>query len=142
MLIGQYRSKLTEKNRVAVPKRFREELGDDLVIAKWYEGCLVMVDKDGWQRLLERLVGNTKFVIEPVRDIDRFVLGSAFDISLDSQGRFVLPDILSEYSQINSEAVFLGLGDRIEVWSDEKWSEVESGAEEKASRAIERIAKR
>ena len=116
MIIGQYRSKLTENNRVAVPKRFRKELGHELVIAKWYESCLVMVDKKGWKKLLERLVGRTNLIISPVRDIDRFVLASAFDVILDSQGRFVLPDVLGEYADIKIDVGFLGVGDRIEIW--------------------------
>ncbi|OGM58327.1 hypothetical protein A3A75_04840 [Candidatus Woesebacteria bacterium RIFCSPLOWO2_01_FULL_39_10] len=142
MLIGQYTSKLTDKKRIAVPKKFREELGTEIIIARWYENCLILVTKPNWQKLIGRLIGETKIIISPVRDIDRFILGSAFEIVLDRQGRFVLPDILVSYAEITDEVTFLGLGDRVELWSQGKWQELEKVAEKKASIAIESLAKK
>lgn len=141
MLIGQYTSKLTDKKRIAIPKKLREQLGERLIIAQWYEGCLVLVSFENWQRLLERLTGPAGIITEPVREIDRFVLGSAFEITTDSQGRFVVPEILLEYAKIKTEVVFVGLGDRIEVWSLENWLKVREVAQKKATEAIEKIAK-
>src|SRR4030042_935472 len=141
MLIGQYTSKLTDKERIAIPKKFREELGEELIIAKWYENCLVLVSYKTWQNLLKRLTGKVELVTEPIRDIDRFILGSAFEIRLDGQGRFVLPEVLREYSGIDDEVIFIGLGDRVEVWPSQKWKQIEGDLEKRASEAIERIAK-
>lgn len=141
MLVGQYKSKLTEKDRISVPKKIRDELGDELVIARWYENCLVLVSKDGWASLLKRLAGENNFITSPVRDIDRFILASGFEIDLDGQGRFVVPDILKEHSSIKEEVIFIGLGDRVEIWSKENWNEVEKNIQEKADKAIEKIAK-
>lgn len=140
MLIGQYTSRLTDKNRISVPKRIRDELGNELIIAKWYEGCLVMVSRQGWLELVKRLVGGQKLITSPVRDIDRFIFGSAFEAGIDSQGRFVLPEELRLYADVKSEVTFIGLGERVEVWSIERWRELEENAEKKANQAIEKIA--
>jgi len=142
MLVGQYTSKLTDKDRVSVPKKFREELGTELILAKWYENCLVLVDKDNWRKLIRKLIGITKLVISPVRDIDRFILGSAYDLKLDKQGRFIVPEKLLEYAEIKDEVVFVGLNDRVEIWSQDNWRQLEEGAEERASLAVEKIAKK
>jgi len=142
MLIGQYSSKLTDKNRIAVPKKIRDEVGDEMVIAKWYEGCLVLVSKEKWQNLINRLVGFGKIIISPVRDIDRFIMASAFEVSLDRQGRFVLPEELRKYANVLDEVVFIGLGDRVEIWAIEAWSKLEEISESKAAAAIEKIAKK
>lgn len=141
MLIGQYSSKLTDNKRISVPKKIRDELGDEMVVAKWYEGCLVLVSKENWQKLINRLIGKETIVISPVRDIDRFILASAFEVSLDGQGRFVIPENLMTYAGVVSEVAFVGLGDRVEVWAQEKWQELEKNAEEKAATAIEKLAK-
>ncbi|OGM12618.1 hypothetical protein A2V80_02260 [Candidatus Woesebacteria bacterium RBG_16_39_8b] len=141
MLIGQYLSKLTDKNRLAVPKKIRDEVGDKFIVAKWYEGCLVLVSVDEWQDLVNRLVGPGKIIISPVRDIDRFIMASAFEINLDSQGRFVLPEDLKRYAEVTSEVIFIGLGDRVEIWAQDSWRKLEENSEEKASLAIEKIAK-
>ena len=141
MLIGQYYTRLTEKGRCALPKKFRSQLGDKAIIAKWYEGCLVLVSKEKWDELKLRLTGEAKLVISPVRDIDRFIMASAFEIGLDSQGRFVLPESLIDYAGIQDEVVFAGLGDRVEIWDLDNWRDLEKMAESKAHQAIELIAK-
>lgn len=141
MLIGQYVSKLTEKDRIAVPKKIRQELGEDLIIARWYEKCLVLVSKDAWQRLLKRLIGTANLITSPVRDVDRFILGLAFEIKLDNQGRFIMPKALLDYANIKQEMVFVGLYDRVEIWASEEWEKLEAEVEKKAAKAVEKISK-
>lgn len=141
MLIGQYFSKLTDKERISVPKKFRVELGENLIIARWYEECLVLVSVDGWEKLLERLGGISGKVTTPIRDVDRFILGSAYEINLDKQGRFIVPDLLKTYSGIIGDVTFVGLGDRVEVWASDRWKLIEENVRVKAEEAIERIAK-
>jgi MraZ protein len=107
MLIGQYKSKLTDKDRVSVPKKIRKELGEKLIISRWYENCLVLVSKEGWEILIKRLTGKKGLITSPVRDIDRFILASGFEIELDGQGRFVMPPTLKEHASLVEEIVFL-----------------------------------
>jgi MraZ protein len=142
MIIGQFTSKLTDKERLSVPKKFRNELGDNLVIARWYENCLVLVSKSGWEALLTRLGGTKDKVILPVRDLDRFVLGLAFELELDKQGRFIIPEILKSYAQIKDDVVFVGLLDRVEIWSNDNWNKYEDSIRERAEIAIEKLAKK
>ena len=141
MLIGQYASKLTDKNRISVPKKFRGEIGEDLIVARWYENCLVLVSRKYWEVFLKRLSGTEGSITSPVRKIDRFILGSAYEVELDKQGRFIVPEALLKYADIKSEVVFVGLRDRIEIWSSDKWKELESQVQQEATEAIESIAK-
>lgn len=141
MLIGQYSSKLTEGSRVAVPKKIRDELGAEMIIAKWYEGSLILVSQKKWHDLVVRLTGSETLITSPVRDIDRFIYGSAYEVILDGQGRFVIPEILINYAGLTTDIEFIGLGDRIEIWSSQKWSELEMVAEAKAAEAIENISR-
>lgn len=140
MLIGQYTSKLTDNNRVSIPAKLRSDLGDRIIIAKWYEQCLVLVSQQNWESLIRRLVGQERLIISPVRDIDRFIYGSAYQIEIDRQGRFVLPESLIDYAGIEQEVVFVGLQDRVEIWSEVTWKDLESTAESKASEAIEKLS--
>jgi MraZ protein len=140
MLVGQFISKLTDKDRLAVPKKIRQELGEELVVARWYEKCLVLVSVQTWRNLLKRLVGNPGLVISPVRDIDRFIYGLAYEIKLDGQGRFILPKLLIDYAKIKTDVVFVALGDRVEIWSNEEWDKLEGEVEQRAAKAIEKIA--
>ena len=142
MIIGQFNSKLTDKERVSVPKKLRDELGDELVLARWYENCLILVSSSNWKRLLKRLGGTSERITSPIRDIDRFILGLAYEVDLDRQGRFILPDLLKGYARIRNEVVFVGLLDRVEIWSVENWREYEDSIRGKAEKAIEKLARR
>lgn len=114
---------LSDARRVAVPKKFLKELGENPVLAKWYEDCLILVSSNFWERLLSRLTGGAKAVDLGVRDIERFILGSAFETEPDEQGRIIIPEILANYANLGKETVFVGLGDRIEIWSKAAWDE-------------------
>lgn len=123
MIIGSYSLNLGDKRRVAVPKKFLAELGTKPILAKWYENCLVLVSEEFWDQLLSRLTGGRKTVGIGVRDIERFILGSAFEVEPDRQGRIIIPEILAEYAEFKKEIVFVGLGDRVEIWSKQVWDE-------------------
>jgi MraZ protein len=140
MFIGQYPGILSVKRRLAVPKKFRDELGKKLVVAKWYEGCLVVISVPKWNALLDRLTGVSKVITSPVRDTDRFILGSAFEVEPDDQGRIVIPEALTQYAHIKTNITFLGLGDRIEIWDQGKWTEREKYISENASEMVEKLA--
>ena len=140
MLIGNYSSNLTSGRRVAIPKKFREEIGKKIIIAKWYEGCLVVSKIDKWREIMDLLTGRASVITAPVRDTDRFVMGSAFELEADAQGRVILPQQLVEYGGLKSEVLFVGLGNRVEIWAKEEWERRESYLSEKASEMVEKLA--
>ncbi len=122
MLIGEYRSKVGEKKRVSLPKKFREELGEDLILTRGYENALVLVNKSMWSTVAKEVM-NGSFINKNIRDTSRFLVGGAKEIQTDSQGRFVIPESLYEYAEISDEVVFIGLANWIEIWSRDKWNE-------------------
>jgi MraZ protein len=125
MLIGEYTSKLQEKNRVAMPKKFRSEIGEKIIITKGYENCLILVPENRWELIIKDIT-NRPFTITSARDTSRFILGSASEVILDDQGRFVIPQALISHAYLESEVSFLGLVSWIEVWSSSKWKEREN----------------
>lgn len=141
MLIGSYLGLLGEKRRTAVPKRFLDELGEKLVVAKWYDGCLVLVSEGFWEALLKRLTGGSRVASLGVRDIERFILGSAFEVTPDNQGRIIIPEILAGFAGLENELVFLGLGDRVEIWGRKIWEERAGKIAETTRDYIENLAK-
>lgn len=141
MVLGQYVTKFSSKGRVALPKKFRDELGEKLIVARWYEGCLVVVGEEGWSVLLNKLTGKLDRITHPVRDTDRFILGSAFEIEVDGQGRFVVPPTLRTYADLKEEVVFLGLGNRVELWDKVAWMEHERKLSTEASQLVEEMSR-
>lgn len=122
MLIGEYESRMTQKNRIAVPKRIRSALTGDLVVSRGYEGCLILLDKERWMNLVG-LIGKEPILNLSVRDTRRFILGGAQFVDLDSQGRFVVSASLISFAELQEEVMFIGLEDWVEIWSRSKWEE-------------------
>ncbi len=122
MIIGQYHAKISPKGRIAFPKRFREVLGDNLVVTVGYESSLMIVAAKDWQSLVET-TQDKPFIFGSARDTNRFLLGEASEVVLDEQGRFVLPAYLREYAKMAEEVVFLGLNRYVEVWDKKVWEE-------------------
>ena len=122
MLIGEFRTKLGEKNRIAVPKKFRAEIGNNLIVTQGYEQCLVIVSQSQWKELVGELE-QLPFTNNVLRDTARFLIGGAVEADLDGQGRFVLPENLREFAGISDEVVFLGLARWVEIWDKNKWVE-------------------
>ena len=140
MLIGSYTQKVGPRYRVALPAKFRRILGKKIILTRGYEGCLLIIPDKSWQELLSS-VAEGPFVSRAVRDTTRFLLGSAFEIELDDQGRFVLPEALRTYAEIEKEAVFAGLGRWVEIWDGGRWVERQKYLDKRGSALAERLAK-
>ena len=76
MLLGQYESKIGDKHQVGLPKKFREVLGERLIITKGFENCLIIVSENNWKTLLEGTEGKP-FISKSAREMQRFLLGNA-----------------------------------------------------------------
>ncbi|MGI5898117.1 MAG: division/cell wall cluster transcriptional repressor MraZ [Candidatus Dojkabacteria bacterium] len=122
MLIGEYKSKIAEKKRVSLPTKFRDEIGDDLILTRGYEQALILVNKKLWKNIAKDVI-NGSFTNKDIRDTSRFLVGGAKEIEMDTQGRFVIPTPLYEHAQLKTDIIFLGLINWIEIWDLEKWEE-------------------
>ncbi|MDP1760397.1 MAG: cell division/cell wall cluster transcriptional repressor MraZ [Candidatus Woesebacteria bacterium] len=141
MLIGTYLGALSDRRRVAVPKKFLIELGNSPILAKWYEDCLILVSSDFWENLSNKLTGGKRARDLGVRDIERFILGSAFETEPDEQGRIIIPEILAEYAKFEKDICFVGLLDRVEVWPKVVWDEKSTKLAQTTKEYIENLSK-
>jgi len=122
MIIGEYRSKIAEKKRVSLPKKFRDELGEEIILTRGYEDSLIIVNKDMWSRVAQEVIDGS-FINKNIRDTSRFLVGGATEITIDKQGRFLIPDSLFEHAGLTKDVVFIGLVNWIEIWDRDKWEE-------------------
>jgi MraZ protein len=120
MLIGEYTGKIGEKKRVSLPRKFREELGEEIILTRGYEDALIIVNKKLWKTIASEVI-NGSFINKNIRDTSRFLVGSAKEVETDSQGRFVIPEALHEHAELSDEVVFIGLVNWVEIWSKDKW---------------------
>lgn len=120
MFTGEYRHTVDEKGRLAVPARFRAELAQGAQVSKWIDGCAALFPKADWDVLAEKTAA-LPVTDQGSRTFQRFLFGAAFEVVLDRQGRFVLPGVLREFAELESEVVVVGARNRLEFWSPKKW---------------------
>lgn len=139
MYLGEYISPIGEKNRVALPKKLRDNLrGQTLYLTRGYEGCLMLLEAEDWAKL-QQILDQSPLLNMSVRDTKRFLLGGAVDIVLDTQGRFVLPEGLMQYAEISTSVTFLGVGEWIEIWSTSNWQSKVADLKQNAGEIANRL---
>lgn len=122
MFIGEYEHALDSKNRITIPVKFRDELGESFVITKGLDGCLYAYTIEEWKSLEEKLK-MLPLTNRNARAFVRFFFSGANEVNIDKQGRALVPQNLIKYAYIDKEIVSIGVSTRIEIWSKEKWDE-------------------
>ena len=120
MFMGEYNHTIDAKGRLIIPSKFREALGDEFVVTKGMDGCLFVFDNSEWQNFAEKL-RELPMMDKEVRQFTRFFLAGAASVEVDKQGRILLPSVLREFADITKDAVLVGVGSRIEIWSKNRW---------------------
>lgn len=138
MFIGEYRHSIDEKGRLAVPVKFRSKLLKGAVVTRGLDNCLFLYTGEEWKKLAERLA---KLPISRAntRAFARLMLAGAMDVSLDKQGRIILPDYLRKYAGIEKNVVITGLYNRLEIWDEKKWEIYKSSTEKSSGDIAEQL---
>ncbi|BFT66388.1 division/cell wall cluster transcriptional repressor MraZ [Parvimonas parva] len=122
MFLGDFPHTLDDKGRLIMPSKFRNELGTNFIVTRGLEGCLFVFTESKWNEFTEQL--NSKGLSKKdVRSITRFFCSCAMTSDLDKQGRFLVNKNLREFAGIERDVMIIGVSDRIEIWSKEKWNE-------------------
>jgi len=121
MLLGTYKPNLIGENRLALPKKLRQEItGNQLVLYVGFEGCIFGFGVKKWEEAtvvdLSRPLSDSAG-----RGLRRQLCMNAETANLDSQGRFVIPKKMMKYAGIKTELILIGAGDHFEIWSKESW---------------------
>lgn len=115
MLMGEFNHSIDDKNRLIIPSKLRNELGNEAVITRGLDKCLFIYSKKEWESIVSKL-SNLPFTKKSVRGFNRFFLSSASTIVFDKMGRVNLSQSLLNYANLTKECVIIGVNDRVEVW--------------------------
>lgn len=121
--VGEYRHTLDAKNRLFIPAKYREMLGDSFYITRKMEKCLAIYSEEEWNKMTEKL---NMLPDSVVGDIKQFIYSKTINPPTDSQGRVVLTPELIQYAGIDKNVVIIGVGDHLQIWSEALWAEKES----------------
>lgn len=121
------------KNRVSIPAKYREELGNVFYVTRNIESCLTVYTEEEWNRLLAGLdrIPNTAGAAAK-----EYFMSAAQKCTSDGSGRFLLDDVLRDHLKLNRSVVFVGVGRVINIWSEELWRIREANRNMDAIRAV------
>lgn len=120
MFLGTHSPKLDAKGRIILPAKFREPLAEGLVLTKGQDHCLVVWPRAEFDTYAAGLRASAQ-ANAAVRAMTRVFFSSAYDESLDSQGRLTVPPTLRGYAELDRELTVVGADNRIEIWSTSVW---------------------
>ncbi len=109
------------KGRIIIPARFRKVLkADDEygVVISIKGGCIYAYTFNEWKNLEQRILATKSASMEIFK---RLFLGNATPLKCDKQDRILIPQNLKNHADIDKEIVLVGLLNRFEIWSREKW---------------------
>lgn len=142
---GEFRFSIDEKGRTALPASFRETLekenedSEHWVITKGMEQSILLYPIKTWQQLLEYMSSKLSYKNEADRTFLRYFIFPAKEITIDKQGRFVVPKNLIDHSKLNRNVVFLGALNKIEMWSEDYWEGYIRNSSDQLSQLINRL---
>jgi len=138
MLIGQYDHTIDIKKRLALPAKFRGELGEKVIITKGIESCLVVYTEKEFKIMSDK-ISNLTISQSEARSFTRTMLAGAMEVTLDKLGRILLPDYLKKYAGLNKNVVICGLSNRLEIWDLENWTAWTKEAEKGVSDIVSKL---
>jgi len=115
------------KNRLALPSKIREILRDNqinelvMTLNPW-DRSIWLYPLHEWIRIEEKL-SSLNDLNTGTRRTKQIMRGYATDVSLDTNGRFVISTEMIKLSEISDDAVVLGQGNKIEIWDSQRWCE-------------------
>ena len=107
MLIGTYDHSFDAKGRVFIPAKWRETVGELIVVTEGILGakgvcCLFGMSQQEW---------------DAGQAVKRRLYATAAACETDKQGRILIPQSLREYANLAKDAMLVGVGNRVEIWN-------------------------
>ena len=138
MFLGEYVHTIDEKNRLAIPARFRQDLAEGLYLTKGVDRCLYVLTPEGWNRLADRIASLPAMQAD-ARRIQRHFFSGAAPLVPDKLGRILIPQSLRTYANLENEVVIAGVHSRIEIWRRETWDEEQARVDEQTATIAEQM---
>ena len=138
MLIGEYHHTIDTKKRVALPAKFRKEMGKKIVITHGLDNCLFLYPIRQWQVISQKL-SELPMGQADTRGFNRFMMAGAVETDVDSMVRILIPDFLREFADLGTKVVIAGIHNRVEIWSEDKWKDYISKVEKQADDLAEKL---
>jgi MraZ protein len=125
---GQFKVVMDEKGRIALPAKLRpsSQLGanepDSFILTKGLDGCLALYPKKQWETIQQRL-DSLNFTRKDFRYFSRLLHSMAVLVTLDRQGRLLIPSHLQDEASLKKDILIIGAYRWVEFWNPETYDQ-------------------
>jgi MraZ protein len=138
MFYGEFDYKIDEKGRLPIPPKFRNVFKDGIVLTSSAENCITAYTLEEWKKLSTSLTNSPLSRIK-MRRLSRAIFATAFNTTIDNQGRVAIPAPLRDHAQILDDAVVVGVNTYLEFWNKASWEEEKAISQQQAWQIIESL---
>jgi MraZ protein len=139
MLLGEFHCAADSSGKLTMPAEFSTELGEGLTVTRGIDRCLFIYPAREWRKLVDKVQGQLPLTSRDARTFARLVFSEALACAPDQQGQVPLPGNLRQYAGIEDKVVVVGLCTHLEVWSPQRWQEVNDQTVKEGAAVAERL---
>lgn len=131
MFAGEWNLTLDAKSRVVVPARLLDSIAakadrKKLFLTLGVDGCLFLFTSSQFRKV-EADLSPFLFGNKNARRFQRLFFSHVHPAAPDGQSRIMIPEALRNIAGIQKDVVFVGCGNRIEVWAAQTWGSFKQG---------------
>jgi len=115
-----YSHQLDAKNRMRIPAKLREELGESYFITIGTGGCLCVYTEEQMEKV-NAFLSNVNPFDNAKLQVARYIIHSTWQAEEDNQGRILLPAHLRKAAKIDKSILVFKGPNCIEIWGKEAW---------------------
>ena len=126
--LGNIEAKTDSKGRAFLPAAFRKVLqtgGEERLVLRKdvFQPCLVLYPESVWNEQMDLMRQRLNRWNKQHQQVFRQFVSEVELVSLDGNGRFLIPKRYQRMAAIEQDIKFVGMGDTIEIWSTQKAEE-------------------
>ena len=133
--LGNIEVKTDTKGRAFLPATFRKILqagGEERLVLRKdvFQPCLVLYPESVWNTQMDAMRNRLNRWTKQHQQVFRQFVSEVEILTLDGNGRFLIPKRYQRMAEIQQDIKFVGMGDTIEIWSNQKSEELQMKPED------------
>ena len=133
--LGNIEAKIDTKGRAFLPATFRKVLqagGEERLVLRKdvFQPCMVLYPESVWNGQMDLMRSKLNRWNKQQQEVFRKFVSEVEVLTLDGNGRFLIPKRYQRMADIEQDIKFTGMGDTIEIWNVQKAEEQQMTAEE------------
>ena len=134
IFVGTHVNKVDSKGRVSVPAEFRALLGEPTTFFAFPSFLHLGIEcvNDTFMEALSKDVGELDLFSDEQDNLSDLIFASSHTLSVDGDGRIVLPEPLRLHAKIDGQSAFVGKGKTFQIWNPSEHNEFQRHARQRA----------